>query len=164
MSSLIVVNKKKNVKALVISILIPLLLGFIAAQLTSGTSEIYKSLERPSFAPPGIVFPIAWTILYILMGIAYYRIWMVGQEGYNIRLQKFFYFAQLFLNFIWTPIFFYFEMRGLALLDIILLFLVVLITIALFNNRDKMSAKLLIPYLLWIIFAMVLNYSVWSLN
>lgn len=164
MQNLIVVNKKKNVKALLISIIIPLLLGFIAAQLSRGTSEIYTSLTLPSFAPPALVFPVAWSILYILMGISFYRIWMIGQEGYNIRLQKFFYATQLFLNFIWTPIFFYFEMRGLALLDIILLFVVVLMTIALFNNRDKLSAKLLLPYLLWIIFAMVLNYSVWSLN
>lgn len=164
MANLFTVNKKKNYKALIISILIPLILGFISAQITRGTSEIYNSLTLPSFAPPTITFPIVWSIMYILMGIAFYRVWMVGAEGFNIRLQKFFYGLQLFLNFIWTPIFFYFGMRGLALIEMIVLFLVVLMTTALFNNRDKLSAKLMIPYILWIMFAMVLNFSVWSLN
>ena len=164
MSNLITVNKKKNIKALVISIIIPLLVGFAAAQISSGTFQIYTTLTLPSFAPPAFLFPVVWSVLYIMMGISFYRIWMIGAEGYNIRLQKFFYFLQLFLNFLWTPIFFYFQLRGWALVDIILLFISLLMTIALFNNRDKLSAKLLLPYLLWVMFAAVLNFSVWNLN
>ncbi len=161
---MITVDKKRDIKALIVAILIPLVAGFIVSKAVPGMKEMYLSFELPSFAPPGWLFAPVWAVLYMLMGLAYYRISMVGKVGFNIRLQKFFYFFQLVLNLLWTPLFFYFGMKGLALIEIVLLDVVLLITIALFNNRDKLSARLLIPYLLWVLYATALNFSIWLNN
>ncbi len=164
MSSIFKVKKKFDLRTLIISVLIPLIIGFLIAFLTPDQGAIYGSLNLPSFAPPGYVFAPVWTILYILMGISAYRILMVGKTGINVKLQIYVYALQLALNFLWSFLFFTWQLRGLALIEIIFLLVFVLLTMALFNNRDKLSAKLLIPYLLWIIYASVLNFSVWNLN
>lgn len=149
-----------NFKIYFKSILIPLLIGVIVGFLTSG-DVAYNSLIQPWFAPPAILFPIVWTILYSLMGVSYGILKTNSLVDSDINL---IYYFQLFVNALWSFIFFSFELRLLAFFWI--LFLVVLISMMIykFYSKNKISGLLQIPYLLWIIFASFLNLSVYLLN
>ena len=138
--------------------------GIISALLTKGTMEKYKDLTQPSFSPPGWVFPIAWSLLFLLMGIASYRIYRIGMEKANVKNALVFYGAQLVFNFFWTIIFFGFGLRGFAFLWILILLSLIIIATVRFHRIDKTAAYLMIPYILWVSFASVLNYSIWQLN
>jgi translocator protein len=126
--------------------------------------QMYSDLIKPAFAPPALVFPIVWTILYILMGIAAYKIWKMDYCKIPVRDSLFYYGLQLFLNFIWSILFFGLGLRLTALIDILLLIAVIIIMNLKFNKLNKKSAYLNIPYLLWLSYAAVLNYYVWILN
>ncbi len=150
---------------LIISIAIPLLIGGITSLLIPNIKLIYGNLVKPAFSPPAIVFPIAWTILYILMGIAAYKVYMRKYDNVDVSSALFVYTIQLLLNFLWTLIFFGFRLYGVAFLELILLVLFVILTIKRFYEKDgKKSAALLIPYLIWLIYAGVLNFFIWMLN
>lgn len=149
-----------KIKNLIISILIPLLVGGLSAILSSNGMEAYKLLDKPSLSPPGIVFPIVWTILFILMGISSYLVYV--KKGNNKALTL--YVIQLIVNFFWSIIFFALELRLLAFFVIIALIILVALMIKEFYKINKTSAYLQIPYLLWLLFAAYLNYSVYLLN
>ncbi len=150
---------KINIKKLVISILIPLGLGFIVG-LLSGSSDGYKDIIQPSFAPPGWLFPVVWSILYILMGISDYLI----KDNLNTNSSLKIYKIQLVVNLVWSFIFFKFKLFLLSFLWIILLIFLVVNMIKKYISINKTSAYLQIPYLLWIIFAAILNFSIYLLN
>ena len=143
-------------KRLIKYILIPLLLGGLVGYL-SGSSSGYKEMITPSFAPPGILFPIVWSILYIIMGISRY---MIDYDNERIRIYN----IQLIVNLLWSFVFFTFKMYLLAFLWIILLIILVIIMIRKFYLNNKISSYIQIPYLLWLVFASILSYSVYLLN
>lgn len=159
-------NKKKlKVLPLIVSIGIPLILGGSITLFIPNTQHIYNQLIKPVFAPPPIVFPIAWTILYVLMGIAAYKVYALKYEGIDSSSAIFVYGIQLLLNFLWSFIFFGFRLYGLAFLELIVLFLFVILTIARFYKKAGAKvAALLIPYLIWLLYAGVLNFFIWMLN
>ena len=157
-------KSKRDMVALVISVAIPLGIGFLSSLLIKDTMGTYNDLVKPSFAPPGSLFGPIWTILYVLMGIASYRVWKARKNRGKINNALFFYTIQLILNFWWPVLFFRFEMRFLAFIEIILLLFFIIITTRKFKWIDKGAASLMIPYILWVSFATILNLSIWILN
>lgn len=153
---------KINVKALVICILIPLIVGAVSGFITSDSMEAYKMVEKPLLSPPGIVFPIVWSVLYILMGISSYLVYTSNSKYKDDALSI--YGIQLIVNFIWPIIFFVFELRLLAFFIIILLVILVYKMIREFYKVNKTAAYLQIPYMLWLLFATYLNFSIYLLN
>ena len=153
---------KINFKELIKSIIIPLGLGLIVGLITNASSD-YKIMNMPSFAPPAILFPIVWTILYILMGISSYIV-KSKSNGYTQTEALNIYKIQLILNLLWSFIFFTFKMYLLSLIWIIILVISVIIMIKKFYQISKVSAYLQIPYLLWLLFATLLNFSIYVLN
>lgn len=147
-------------KKLIISLLISLGVGGLSALVTGGSMDTYKYLIKPPLAPPSILFPIVWTILFILMGISSYLIYESGDDNNSLRI----YILQLAINFIWPILFFVLDYRLLSLIWIILLDIVVIIMIKKFYKINKTAAYLQIPYLLWILFATYLNYGFYILN
>lgn len=142
------------------AILVPVVIGFIVGLIISNYMD-YSSLSKPLLAPPSIVFPIVWTILYILMGISYGIIDYEGKIDSEINI---IYYPQLFVNLLWSIIFFVLKWRLLSFLWIILLIVLVCIMIFKFYKRNKVASLIQIPYLLWIIFASYLNISFYLLN
>ena len=139
--------------------------GLLSALLSRGQREFYKSLVLPPLALPGILFPIVWVVLYALMGIAFYFVLTSARGSYSDHKSAVTYFLlQLFVNFSWSIIFFRFEALLIAALAIILLDLLVVIAMMMFRLINKLSFWLLIPYLLWILFATYLNIGIVILN
>ncbi|MBL8582723.1 MAG: tryptophan-rich sensory protein [Rhizobiaceae bacterium] len=144
------------------------LAGFIALTLGGGTlvglvsvpGEWYAGLAKPWFNPPNWVFGPAWTVLYVLIAIAGWRIWLLPQRGAAMML----WWLQLALNFAWTPIFFLAHQLGLALVVVCLILLLSLGFVATAWHKDRPAALLFVPYVLWTAFASLLNASVWWLN
>lgn len=120
----------------------------------------YENLNKPIFNPPNWVFGPAWTLLYILMGLAFYYIW---KKGYCKKC-FFIYFIQLFLNLLWSFLFFTLQNPLLAFINIILLWLAILLCIVWFYKVSRIAAYLFIPYLLWVSFASLLNLFIIILN
>ena len=142
------------------SILIPVIIGGIVGLIISGSID-YNSLQKPVLSPPSILFPIMWTILYILMGISYGILKSNNLTDSNINL---IYYLQLFVNAMWSIIFFTLKFRLFAFIWIIILDILVIIMIIKFYNKNKLSGLLQLPYLLWILFASYLNLSIYLLN
>lgn len=142
------------------SILIPLILGGIVGFIISGSTD-YNSLIQPELAPPAILFPIVWTILYFLMGLSYGIITIYSDLDSDVKT---IYYSQLIVNLIWPIIFFVMKNRLLALIWIILLLILIIIMIVKFYKKNKVASLIQIPYLLWTIFATYLNFSIYLLN
>ena len=138
----------------------PLLIGGIVGFLIQDSID-YTILVKPPLAPPKIIFPIAWTIIYILMGISYF---IYKKNGNNDKLDKTIYYIQLFVNTLWSIIFFIFKLRFISVLWILLLDILVIFLIYLFFRKNKWTAYLQIPYLLWILFATYLTIGIYLLN
>lgn len=158
-------NRLPAIAKFFISIAVPLIGGFISGLLSmQNIRSFYLSLDKPSFAPPSWVFGPAWTILYILMGIAAFLIWNKGLNIKGVIPALGVFLIQLALNFSWTPIFFRFQSILGALIVIIILWIAINITIVLFWRLNKIAGLLLVPYLLWVTFATALNYYILKLN
>ena len=153
----------KKLKNIAVSIAIPEVVGILSALLTAGTMNIYDRLTIPAFAPPGWIFGPAWTLLYALMGYASYRIWQ-KRDIQNVKPALIYYGIQLVFNFAWSLIFFRFQLRGAALIEILILLLLIVITTMKFYKIDRYAAYLMFPYIGWVSFATILNYSIWMLN
>ena len=138
----------------------PICIGFLIG-INSNISA-YQVINKPFLSPPGIVFPIVWSILYILLGISSVIIYNSNNKYKNNALLV--YFLGLFFNFIWSLIFFNLKGYLLAYIDLILIIIFTIRTILLFNKINKLSAYLLLPYFFWLIFAMYLNLGVYLLN
>jgi tryptophan-rich sensory protein len=149
---------------LIVSLVLTLLVGFGAGFATATSiNSWYSELHKPFFNPPNWLFAPVWTILYILMGIAFYLVWKLPETAQrNIAL--FVFVLQLTVNGIWSLIFFHQHQIGWALFDIVILWAMIIITMYLFTPLSKLAAWLLYPYLLWVSFATVLNFSIWQLN
>lgn len=151
-----------NKRKLIIFILIPLAVGLVSGILTKNSMTMYNTLNQPALSPPGWVFPVVWTILYILMGVSSYLIATSPSQKKQEALLL--YAIQLFLNFIWSPIFFGLGNYFLAFLVLVLLWYVIVKMIRAFFRIDPTAALLQIPYLLWITFAGYLNLAIIFLN
>lgn len=139
---------------------LPLILGTIIGLLTSNNID-YKMLTKPPLSPPSIIFPIVWTIIYILIGISYY---LFKKNSYNNKLESIIYYIQLFVNLTWSIIFFTLKLRFISIIWILILIILIYLLITLFYQKNKISAYLLIPYLIWCIFATYLNIGIYILN
>ena len=124
----------------------------------------YSSLEKPVFTPPGWVFGPVWTILYILMGVAAFLVWRRESESQAVKVALGWFLVQLVFNALWTPVFFGWRRIDLALVIIALLWVAIVATIRSFSRVSRLAGVLLVPYLLWVSFATVLNTSIWWLN
>ena len=125
--------------------------------------EFYTQLVRPDWAPPPSVFGPVWTVLYALMGIAAWMVWR--SDGLGVQCMALYMFlAQLALNALWSWLFFAWHLGGLAFADILLLWVVIVATLASFWRIRPLAGLLFVPYVLWVGFAAVLNYFVWQLN
>ena len=151
----------------IIGLLVWLGISFITAAIGSAASihagAFYSQLIRADWAPPANVFGPVWTVLYVFMGISSWLVWRVA-GFHSARKPLLIFIVQLVVNAIWSWLFFEWHLGALAFVDILLLLALVVATIVSFGRVKPLAAALLIPYLLWISFAAVLNYSVWMLN
>ena len=150
----------ERAKTYIKSILIPVLVGLVIGYITAPFMD-YMNLIKPNLAPPGILFPIVWTILYILMGVSYGILKDNNLTDENIDL---IYYAQLVVNALWSIFFFVLKWRLFSAIWIILLALLIVYMIIKFYDRNKLAGLLQIPYLLWVVFATYLNLSIYLLN
>lgn len=150
----------KNFKIYAKSILIPLVLGGIVGFIISKFMD-YSTLEKPILAPPSILFPIVWSVLYILMGISY---GILDSNSLVDSQINSIYYLQLFVNLLWPIAFFVLKWRLFAFIWILLLAVLIVIMIFRFYNKNKIAGLLQIPYLLWTLFATYLNLFIYLLN
>lgn len=155
----------KNIFKLIISVLVPVMVGAFAGFFTSSSVKgWYSTINKPSFNPPNWIFAPVWTALYIMMGIACYIIWKKEFAPAIKKKALLFYTIQLVLNFFWSILFFYLQLPGWALIEIILLWIFIAGTIYYFKIISAPAAWLLVPYLFWVSFAMALNFAIFRLN
>lgn len=151
--------------AFIINIIIPLAIGATGGFFTSSSVQTwYPTLNKPSFNPPNWIFAPVWTSLYILIGISAYLVWQKRKQTAHFTRITAIYLIQLILNLMWSFIFFYAREIGMALIEIIILLIVVVINTRIFYKIDKRAGLLFIPYILWVSFATLLTYSIFSLN
>ena len=154
---------KINRKTLLLCLALPLAVSGLAALLSGGMSD-YQVMNQPPLSPPGWIFPVVWSILYLLMGYASYRVLVSGAERTDIRRAWVFYGIQLFLNFLWPVVFFGLGWYWAAFILLLALWVMIYLTMHLFGLIDDTAENLLIPYLLWVTFAGYLNLGVALLN
>lgn len=149
-----------NFKIYLKAILIPVIIGGIVGLIISGFID-YNSLVQPPLAPPSILFPIMWSILYVLMGVSYGILDSNSLVDSSINS---IYYWQLFVNALWSIFFFVLKWRFFSFLWILLLLVLIIIMTIKFYKRNKVSGYLQIPYILWVSFATYLNFSIYLLN
>lgn len=150
----------RKVGKFILSILLPLAIGFFASFFTQASVDTwYQTINKPVINPPDWVFAPVWTLLYILVGLAFYLVWEKN-FGSKKKMLLTIYFAQLFLNFLWSLLFFGLKNPILGLIDIILLWLFIFMNIIVFYRVIKAAGYLLIPYLIWVSYALLLNFSI----
>ncbi len=155
--------KTNNIIKLILAILFTELAGYISMLLSGPTSQLYQTLNKPPFSPPGQVFGIVWPILYFLMGVSLHLIYTSPKSKLQEKALDLF-LIQLFVNVIWPLFFFRLEMYWLSVGVILLLDILVALTINVFYKVRKVSTYLLIPYIIWILFATYLNIGFAILN
>ena len=154
----------RKISQLVLCVAITLSIGAISGVATaSGVNGWYRTLNKPVFNPPNYLFGPVWTALYLLMGISFYLILQSEPSGLKKRAVVIFC-IQLFLNFLWSFLFFKFQLVGLAFVEIMAIWISILILLITFYKINKTAAYLQIPYFLWVSFASVLNAAIWVLN
>lgn len=155
----------KNTWKLIVSVIGCELIGILGTPFTiSAIPTWYATLNKPFFAPPNWLFGPAWTLLYFLMGAAFYLIWKQGWQKKKNRIAGKYFLAQLALNFIWSPIFFGLRAPLLGLIVIMAMWIMILATMKKFYPLSKLAFYLLVPYLLWVSFATLLNGAIVVLN
>ena len=153
---------KAKTKALVFNIALPLITGAVSAYISREGMMGFKNLAQPPLSPPAVLFPIVWTILYILMGIAAYLVQVSGDRNSDSALTL--YYVQLGFNFLWSVFFFKFGLYYFALLWLVILWVLIAMTMKAFSKISKISAYLLAPYIIWVSFAAYLNLGTAILN
>lgn len=155
---------KLNKSLLAKCIAIPLLVGVASAVLSGGGMQTFASLNQPPLSPPGWLFPVVWTILYILMGIASYLVITARSSPETKEKALIVYGYQLVVNFLWPVFFFDFGWYLFSFLWLVLLWIMILVMMLRFYRISKPAGILIIPYLLWVTFAGYLNLAIWILN
>ncbi len=154
----------KKIESYAVGIAIPLLVGILSAFLTMGSMDIYSSIVKPNTAPPAILFPIVWTVLYVLMGIGSTMVYKTDADPSLKRSALTLYGLQLAVNFFWSILFFNQRAFLLSFVWLIILWILILSMIVSFSKVNKAAALLQIPYLLWVSFAGYLNLMIVLLN
>jgi tryptophan-rich sensory protein len=157
-------NKWKSIFNLFICVFVCLSAGILGTIITSPNTLWFQNLNKPFFQPPNWLFGPVWTVLYILMGIS---IWLISKQGFKTKLNKqalYLFITQLVLNSLWSLVYFGMQQIFGALVLIILIWFFIFLTIICFKKINKIAALLLLPYLLWVSFATILNASLWYLN
>lgn len=147
-----------------ICIAIPLIVGGLSALFTIGSMKDFAALNQPPLSPPGWLFPVVWTLLYILMGVASYLVLESPTSSEDLKKAFKVYFLQLGFNFFWSIIFFSFGAYEIAFAWLLALFALIVITTVRFYRIDTAAGILMIPYLLWVVFAGYLNIGIAYLN
>ena len=159
--------KKNNTVTLIIAIIIPLVVGGMSSFLTKDAMMIFDSVKKPPLSPPGILFPIVWTILYVMMGVSSYLIYK-EKDNVNVKVEVknlfIIYTVQLVFNFSWSIIFFKFAMYKFAFVWLLILWALVLLYIIKSYKINKVASYLMIPYLVWMTFAGYLNIMIEIMN
>lgn len=155
---------KPDLKKLLINLGIPLAVGGLSALISGSGMRQYPQLTQPPLSPPGWVFPVVWTLLYLLMGYAAYRVLTSGADPKQIRKAMILYGAQLIFNFLWSPVFFGLNWYLVAFFVLLILWVLIFLTMRAFADIDERAGDLLIPYTLWVTFAGYLNLGVYLLN
>ena len=155
----------KKIKTYIIAILVPLAVGAVSALITRGNMNIYDEINTPPLSPPGILFPIVWTILYILMGISSAIVYLNKEIAPKAREKGLSYYAlSLAFNFIWSILFFNFRIYLASFAWLIVLLALIICTILSYKKISRLGAYLQIPYAVWVAFAGYLNLTIWFLN
>ncbi len=157
-------SSKIDKKLLAICIALPLLVGTISALLTRESMMLFASVNKPPLSPPGWLFPVVWTLLYTLMGIASYLVLTSEASKEEISKALNVYLYQLLVNFLWSTWFFNLQWYYFAFVWLVLLWILILATLARFYRISKPAGYLLVPYLLWVTFAGYLNLGIALLN
>ena len=148
-----------------VSVLVCQATGAVGSLFTSPSIPTwYASLQKPNFNPPNWIFAPVWTILFLLMGVSLYLIWSKGLRDKKVKTAFFIFAIQLILNMLWSFLFFGLQSPLYAFIEIIILWMAILLTIASFYKISKIAGYLLLPYILWVSFAAVLNFSILILN
>lgn len=153
---------KINYKKLIVIIVLTFIIGSFFSFFIPNSRGFYASLNKPPLSPPGIIFPIAWTILYILMGVSLYIV--TENNNYNKEENSLIYILQLVVNSLWTLLFFGFNLKLISFIWLILLIILVSYMIYSFYRTSKIAGLLQIPYLIWLLFAGYLNLMIYLLN
>lgn len=151
-----------NLKRLLIALAVPLAVGGLSAFASGSFSEQYAVVNKPPLSPPGWIFPVVWTLLYLAMGYASYLVMTVGGRDAKDALTV--YYIQLALNFLWPILFFRFRLYTFAIFELILLIAAVTVMVIRFSHVEERAGYLTLPYLIWLCFALYLNIGVAVLN
>lgn len=157
-------NSKINIKSLLICIAVPLTLGGLAALLTMGSMQDFEALNKPPFSPPGWLFAVVWTLLYILMGVASYLVLESKSPTDKKKDALKLYFLQLGFNFFWSIIFFTLGAYEIALLWLLVLLMLIVATTFRFWHISRLAGALMLPYIAWVMFAGYLNLAISAIN
>jgi tryptophan-rich sensory protein len=153
----------KDWMKLILSLVIPQVVAGLSGYFTiTGIGSWYRQINKPSWNPPDWVFGPVWTTLYIMMGIALYLVWKSELKNKKNAITQ--WSIQLLFNFFWSIIFFNLHQPGWAFAELVLLWVFILLTIVAFSKISKVAAWLLVPYIAWVTFAGILNYTIWQLN
>ncbi|AGN26898.1 TspO/MBR family protein [Candidatus Methanomassiliicoccus intestinalis] len=157
-------RKKRNWIRLIILIVIPLAVGMLSSFVTGDSMTMYKDYNQPPFSPPSLLFPIMWTILYILMGISAYLVTGPEVPARQKSAALTIFAVQLVVNFFWSPLFFKMGLVLISFFWIVMLWILVLIMILVFRRISKAAAWLQLPYIIWLTIAAYLNLGIFLLN
>ena len=158
-------KKSNNITKLAASIMICLFAGLAGSLFTSpAIPGWFATLAKPTFSPPNWIFAPVWTILFVLMGISMYLVWNKGLQNRDVRISLFIFDIQLVLNVLWSFLFFGLRSPFYAFVEIIILWVAIAFTIQNFSRISRTAGLLLVPYILWVSFAAILNFYIWNLN
>lgn len=154
-----------NIEKLIVSVVVCQIAGLIPAVFVYRPfPSWYNNLAKPSFTPPGWVFAVVWPALFLLMGLAAYLVWSTAMNSDGKNIAMLFFWLQLFINMLWSFIFFLMHSPLLAFLELMVLWVAIVLTIGKFYRVSKAAAWLMVPYLLWVTFAGVMNFAVVIMN
>lgn len=156
---------KEQIIKLIVSLLACLAAGFIGSLAnTRSIPTWYATLNKPAFSPPNALFALVWTALYLMMALAVFLVWRKGIQSDFVSLGLIVFGIQLVLNTLWSVLFFGLRLPGTAFIEIVFLWLAILATIIIFRKVSPVAAWLMVPYILWVSFAAVLNFPLWQMN
>ncbi len=155
---------KRKWRSLIVCLLLPVAVGALSALLSRSGMQAFSQLKQPPLSPPAWLFPVVWTILYLLMGLASWLVLTSGKPRGAVENALWWYGVQLAVNFFWSILFFRLKLYLTAFLWLVLLWVLILITLLQFRRLRPSAGWLLLPYLLWVTFAGYLNFGVWLLN
>ena len=156
--------KRFSIGSLILALLIPLLVGGISASLSAKGMAMYGNMNKPPLSPPAWVFSVAWTILYIMMGVASYLIVASEVDNRTKAMALIVYGLQLFMNFMWSIVFFNLGAYLFAFVWLIIMWFIVILCIFRFAGINRAAAYMMLPYILWLTFAAYLNFGAYLLN